>query len=132
MPDLQDLPTELVAQVVSYLPTAQATANLRKISPILSQAVGDEAWKSFVRSNFPSLSVKSKCIKGDWEFAAHSLTTQSRNLDRKAFLARYLEPKQYTRLTEFRPGDRWRLGRGQSMGYQPIIDSYEEQLGEYF
>jgi len=132
MPGLQDLPTELVAQAVSYLPTAQSVANLRKTSQHMHRTVDDEAWKSFVWSKFPSMSVKSGCAKGDWEFVARSLTTLSRNLDRKAFLARYLEPKQYTRLPEFQSSDRWRLGRGQSMGYRPIIDSYEEQLGEHF
>jgi len=132
MPDLHHLPTELLAQVVSYLPTAQSVASLRKTTSHLHRTVDDEAWKSFVWSKFPSLSVNGSHAKGDWEFVARSLTTLSRNLDRKAFLARYLEPKQYTKLPEFQPSDRWRLGRGQSMGYRPVVDSYEERFGEHF
>lgn len=130
MRGIQDLPPELIAQVVSYLPTAQATANFSQTSQHFKRDVDDAAWQSFVSSRFPSIQVRGDSINRDWKSVAHSLTALSQNLDRKAFLARYLEPKKYIQLPNFQLGNRWKLGRGQSMGYRPIIDSYEELCGD--
>lgn len=130
MPGIQDLPPEVVDQVASYLPTARTATNLRETSKRLSTTINDRAWSEFVRLRFPSIPVEGGYINGDWKSVAQGLTTLSRNLDRKAFLARFVEPREYSNLPEHQP--RWKLGSGQSMGYRPIIDSHEELTGEHF
>lgn len=130
MPGIQDLPPEVVDQVASYLPTARAATNLRQTSKRLRATINDHAWSEFVRLKFPSISIEGGNIN-DWKSVTHGLTTLSRNLDRKAFLARFVAaPREYERLPEYQL--KWKLGRGQSMGYRPIIDSYEEMTGEHF
>ena len=121
----QELPPEIISEVVSHLPTARSVANLGRTSRYLRQIVNEDGWKSFVQARFPS-----SPVIGDWKIAAHSLTTLSRNFDRKAFIARYIRPSQ--RILHLPQGitrEMWSPPREQTMGYQPIIDSYEALTG---
>ena len=122
---LGELPTELLSQIVSYVPNAREIAHLSRTSRALNKFVQDEGWKVFTKSRFPSLEATEP-----WNEAAHDLTTLSRNWDRRAFVARYLEPSK--RILSFPSGEistQWRRPKGQTMGFQPVIDSYLEHPG---
>lgn len=122
---LDDLPFELLSHIVSYLPTAQSVHHLALSCRALNDVVQKEGWKVFARSRFPSVPVP-----GHWRDASHALTTLSRNWDRRALLPRYLNPS--SSITILPGGERkpkWSRPIGQTMGYQPVIDSYEEWNG---
>ncbi|KIW02530.1 uncharacterized protein PV09_06328 [Verruconis gallopava] len=122
---LHNLPVELLNQIVTYLPTAQSVAYLSRCNHVLHRYCEEEGWKVFVQTRFPSFNIKQ-----NWKAAAHSLTTYSRDLDRHAFLARYVEPANFiVKLPQRELETQWRRPRGQTMGYQPVIDSYEEATG---
>ncbi|TID15312.1 hypothetical protein E2P81_ATG08375 [Venturia nashicola] len=122
---LQELPFELLSQVVALLPTAQSVHHLSLCNHALHRFIEDEGWKIFVQTQFPSLPARDY-----WREAAQSMTTLSRNYDRKAFLARYVEPSNFVvSLPDRDLKTEWRKPRGQTMGYQPVIDSYEESIG---
>ena len=122
---LAGLPFELLAHVVAYLPAASAVHALSLTCRTLKKFVDQEGWRIFTRERFPSLSTPML-----WRDAAHALTTLSRNWDRRALVARYLEPNgAITTLPAGNQIQRWRRPRGQSMGYQPVIDSSSEWTG---
>lgn len=122
---LHELPVELLNHIVTYLPTAQAVTRLSTCNQVLHRYFKEEGWKLWVQKHFPSFKITHK-----WEAAAHALTTYSRNLDRRAFLARYIEPSNFiVKLPQRELDTQWRRPRGQTMGYQPVIDSYEESTG---
>jgi WD40 repeat protein len=122
---IHEVPVELLNHIVTYLPTAQAAAHLSSSNHALRRYFEDEGWKIFVQSRFPSFN-----ITGNWKAAAHTLTTYSRNLDRRAFLGRYVEPSNFiVKLPQRELETKWRKPRGQTMGYQPEIDCYEEASG---
>lgn len=82
----------------------------------------ESGWRLFVITKFPSIS-----ISAFWKDATHALTTLSRNLDRRAFIADDLEPRgQIHCLPDSTVQERWLRPRGQTMGYQAVLDSYEE------
>ncbi|KAI9712650.1 MAG: hypothetical protein M1820_001271 [Bogoriella megaspora] len=122
---LAQLPFELLAHVVAYLPTANALRTFSLTCRTLKRFVDQEGWRIFTHQRFPSIPVPPL-----WKDAAHALTTLSKNWDRKAFIARYLEPNGVvTALPTGYQIQKWRRPRGQSMGYQPVIDSYLEWTG---
>jgi len=126
---LDTLPAEIILQIISYAPTAQFLAHLSLTNRKLRLLIENEGWKVFVNSRFPSIPVPPY-----WKDAAHALTTLSRNWDRKAFIARHFEPAN-TRLHTLPAAnivdvrDRWKATHAQTMGYQPVIDSYEQWTG---
>ncbi|KAF2841849.1 hypothetical protein M501DRAFT_1054614 [Patellaria atrata CBS 101060] len=124
---LSNLPIELLSNIVAYLPNAQTIHHLSRTCHALNAYVQKEGWKVFCRSNFPSIYLDADT---DWQGAAQALTAASRNWDRRAFLARYLEPSgSVTDVTTWKPIPKWRRPRGQTMGYRPVLDSYEESTG---
>src|SRR5882762_3635393 len=88
---LEDLPFELLSHIYTNLPTAQSVSHLSLTCRTLHSFTAKEGWKIFLRTRFPSLPVPA-AETHDLREAVHGLTTLSRNWDRKAFLARYLEP----------------------------------------
>ncbi|KAL8826262.1 MAG: hypothetical protein Q9191_003912 [Dirinaria sp. TL-2023a] len=115
---LEELPPELLAQLIVHCENAQTLLRIALTCKRLNHFIQTDGFRVFVQTRFPSFQTPPL-----WKDAAHSLTTWSRNWDRKAFIARYIEP--------FRPGQNvsnWNLShqRRQTMGYQPVIDSYEE------
>ncbi|KAF2488459.1 hypothetical protein BU16DRAFT_520608 [Lophium mytilinum] len=122
---LDKLPFELLSHIHTYLDTAQAVAHLSVTCRRLHTFSAKEGWKIFLRTRFPSLSTPSQ--PNDYKEVAHGLTTLSRNWDRKGFVARYLEPAgSITSLPTWEQVPRWQHKDGQTIGYQPCIDSYEE------
>jgi WD40 repeat protein len=126
---LPDLPTEILLQIISYAPTVQLLSRLSLTNRKLHTIIESEGWKVFVLARFPSIPVPPY-----WKDAAHALTTLSRNWDRKAFIARHFEPAN-TKIHCLPEGntvdvrDKWKASHGQTMGYQPVIDSYEQWTG---
>lgn len=126
---LEDFPFELLSHIYTNLPTAQSVSHLSLTCRTLHSFTAKEGWKIFLRTRFPSLPVPA-AETHDLREAVHGLTTLSRNWDRKAFLARYLEPYGcITSLATRAQIPQWNRPQGQTMGYQPSIDSYEEWTG---
>lgn len=122
---LTDLPPELLDQIATSLPTARSVANLGRTNKDLHAFVekGQDAWKNFVPARFPTLCPTQPPLhKG----VARTLTTLSKAWDRRAFVARYIEPNGDIRVF---PGDkrieRWKRPRGQTIGFTPQLDCFE-------
>ena len=118
---LDELPPELLAQLVVHWENARTLLQFALTCKRLNHFIQTDGFRVFVQTRFPSFQTPPF-----WKDAAHSLTTWSRNWDRKAFIARYVGP--------VRPGPntpKWTIPhqRRQTMGYQPVIDSYEEFVG---
>ncbi|KAI4187931.1 MAG: hypothetical protein LQ348_003994 [Seirophora lacunosa] len=114
---LEDLPPELLAQIVSYSANARTLCcvalTCRKLHEFFQS---NEGYRAFVQRRFPSIQTPP-C----WKDAAHGLTTLSRAWDRKSIVARCIRPPQGPWKPRFQDQ---RRARGQTMGYQPVIDSY--------
>lgn len=139
---LTELPSELLGCVLVGIETAQTLSHLSLTCKALHEYIEKHGYRIFVQSRFPSIGLptSSGVLVGDsvqstrftarfWKDAAHGLTTLSRNLDRRAFVA------QGIRDPEFKPANRvigtFRRRRqlGPSMGFVPVIDSYEVWFG---
>lgn len=126
---LSDLPSELLDHITSYLPTASAVSNLSRTSRSLKQAVEKDGWATFNRSRFPSLQIPHPRVATTSSYqkdVSRTLVTLSRNWDRRAFVARYVEPSGDIKTF---PGnnklDKWKRPRGQTIGFTPKLDSFE-------
>ena len=122
---LTDLPPELLEHITNYLPTASAIAGLGRTSKRLHTWVEKDAWKTFARNAFPSL-----CPQGtlpSYTGTTRTLTTLSKAWDKRAFVARYVEPQgQITSYPSGKQLDRWKPPRGQTIGFTPQLDVFEE------
>ncbi|KAL8710706.1 MAG: hypothetical protein Q9220_004724 [cf. Caloplaca sp. 1 TL-2023] len=119
---LVDLPPELLAHIVSYAENTWTLLCLALCCKKLNDYIQRDGYRVFVQSHFPSIP-----IPPSWKDAAHALTTRRRAWDRKSLTARYLYPPQHKTLSQ--PTNHGRRARGQTIGYQPIIDSYESWTG---
>jgi WD40 repeat protein len=121
---LADIPIELLNQVVSHCP-ATSVGHLSRTSKSLHEFVEKEGWRTFTQTHFTSVGTSLY-----WRDAARSLTTLSRNWQRRAFLATYLAPSgDATALPAWQAIKKWRRPAGQTMGFQPAVDSYEHFIG---
>jgi hypothetical protein len=122
----QDLPFEVIQQIIGHLSTASSLVNLslanRDIHAIIS-ADDYACFRTFVQKRFPT--IKTPPL---WRDAARVLTSRSRAWDRRAFIARECHP----------PPDKIYAGGDHppdhqpprsSVGYHPVIDSYETWHG---
>ena len=123
-PSFEFLPLELLCQVVTHCENAKALLNLSLTCKRLNHFIHTDGFRVFVQHRFPSFQTPPY-----WKDAAHALTTWSRNWDRKAFIARRIKPYQGPHSDRpcgpFNQASRPR----QTMGYLPVIDSYEEWVG---
>ncbi|KAL8653272.1 MAG: hypothetical protein Q9210_002199 [Variospora velana] len=114
---LEDLPPELLAQIVSYAANARTLSCVALTCSKLHKFLqSNEGYRAFVQRRFPSIQTPP-C----WKDAAHGLTTLSRAWVRKSIVARCIRPPQDPRRPRIQDQ---RRPRGQTMGYQPVIDSY--------
>lgn len=113
---LSDTPPEILTQIATHLTTAQSLAHLSLTCKRLNEFAEADGWRALVQSRFPSIKTPPY-----WKEAAHGLTTLSKAWDRKSFICRDMEP----------PGPTRHSGRTQrqTMGYQPVIDSYLDWIG---
>lgn len=121
---LTDLPPELWDHITEYLPTAASIASLSRTNKSLNAFVAKDAWKSFARNHFPSICpLESPSYKD----TARTLTTLSKAWDKRAFVARYINPSgQITAFPGRKKSDRWKRPQGQTIGFTPQLDVYEE------
>lgn len=143
---LEDLPPELLAQVVEQITSARSLRNLSLTCRSIHRFVDKDGYRIFVKSRFPSfaINIPSDCQNSPqcftrtaspslnpekaaafWKDAARATTTLSRNWDRRAFVAHVIrEPSVKTDSTAVDHARR-RRHRDQSMGFIPVIDCYE-------
>lgn len=113
---LDQLPAEIIEQVLGHLPSVSAILNLssanRKLHKIISDT-DNRVFRAFVQTSFPTISSKPP-----WREAAFELTSRSRAWDRRAFIARECIPPA---------GDASREAphRTQRFGHVTRVDSYE-------
>ncbi|KAL9124647.1 MAG: hypothetical protein Q9217_006043 [Psora testacea] len=131
---LADLPIEVLSQIICYVVTVKDLSHLALTCKKLYSLVAEDGYRIFIRSRFPSIYIsppaagqrKSETLF--WRDAAHSLTTLSRNWDRKAFIAQSISPSGDISNPVMENRQRYRGRRSmpvQTMGYTPVIDSHE-------
>ncbi|KAK5102388.1 hypothetical protein LTR70_000174 [Exophiala xenobiotica] len=114
---IDQLPQELLEQILGYLPTASSITNVSQVSQKLYASVrkGENViFHDFVKRQFPTIDAAPP-----WQKAAFGLTSRSRAWDRRAFVARECTPPRVEG-EQTTPN-----GRGQTFGFMPVIDSYE-------
>lgn len=118
---LKDLPPELLGHIVSYIEEVRTLLRLTLTCKKLHDFIERDGYRVFVQSRYPPP------IPPFWKDATHALTKLSRAWEQKSLIPRYIEPPQdVIRPRARNTGSR---ARGQTMGYQPVIDSYEAWTG---
>jgi WD40 repeat protein len=140
---LASLPIEVLSLILSDLPSARDVYNLALCSHRFSHFVKSDGWRIFCSTRFPSIYLNLPGI-GSHARAAHAMPSRARNVDRTALLASHMQPKFYNATSEddesvtgawsqCKQVDAATLrryhGRKQTMGWQPIIDSVEVNMG---
>lgn len=119
---IDQLPPEIILQILGHLPTVTAILNLcttnRKLWEIFKND-RSAIFHTFVHRAFPSIHSTPP-----WQEAASRLTSRSRAWDRKAFIARECAPPRDDN------EDAPRNARWQHFTYVPVIDSYETTDGQ--
>lgn len=113
---LDQLPAEIIEQILGYLPSISAILNLSCTNRRLHQVIveGDSrVFRAFVKVSFPSIQARPP-----WRQAAFALTSRSRAWDRRAFIARECAPPQSS-------APRGPPVRTQWYGHVTRVDSYE-------
>ncbi|KAJ5062571.1 hypothetical protein J3E74DRAFT_416486 [Bipolaris maydis] len=121
MAALNTLPNEILSLITRHLDRPKDVLNLSLVCRRLGDFAKLDGWKALLKGRFGFGGLDS-----DARVAVHGLTTLYRNWNRKGFIAAYLEPRRNTMSLNTWRSERWRLPQGQTMGYQPSIDSYEE------
>lgn len=114
---IDQLPQELLEQILGYMPAASSITNVAQVNRKLCAAVrkGENIiFHDFVKRQFPTIATAPP-----WRKAAFGLTSRSRAWDRRAFVARECTPPRVE------GDDAVPNGRGQTFGFMPVIDSYE-------
>ncbi len=137
-----ELPPELLGCILAEIETARALSHLSVTCKNLHAFIERHGYRIFVQSRFPSINLPILCeIRGDdgmgsarhtsrfWKDAAHGLTTLSRNLDRRAFVAQGIRHPDSNVSNRVIGTFRRRRPFGPSMGFVPVIDSYEVWSG---
>ena len=127
--DLNELPSEILDEVLSHVDTAQSLCNLSQTCKNIHSHVQSSGFHIFVKNQFPCLRLDPKGIPSRqnsavfWKDAACAMSALAVNWDRRALLARQvLHPKQdNTRM--------YRPRRPQRMGFIPVLDSYQDWNG---
>ncbi|KAF2866973.1 hypothetical protein BDV95DRAFT_611258 [Massariosphaeria phaeospora] len=123
---LSALPNEILSLVTNHLDRPKDLLHLSLSSRRLYDFSQLDGWKALLKGRFGL-----KGLDSDARTAVHGLTTLYRNWDRKAFVARYLDPAPDTTDMSTWENLKWRGPQGQTMGYQPSIDSYEDVFGSW-
>lgn len=126
MATLSTLPNEIISIITSHFDTPRDLLHLALTSRRLSEFAKLDGWKALLKGRF-----HVSGLDADARNSVHGLTTLYRNWSRKGFIARYLEPSTETLSLNDWESTPWRGPRGQTMGYQPSIDGYEETIGSW-
>lgn len=121
------LPPELLAQAIAHLETVRPLFRFSQTCKRFYIFVQQHGFQSFVKTRFPHIQPPALHPQSFWRDAALGLTTLERNWDRKAFIAwninSYVDDAQDPRR------DRTYYRSGQTMGFVPVLDSYEAWYG---
>lgn len=119
---LEELPEEVLLNIIAYLPTIAAITSLAQTSRRFHTIVtGDDqsAFRIFVQRSFPSIKTTTR-----WREAAEALTSRSRAWDRRALVVRDCCPPETLSISA-QDDNRRRI----TTGFAPALDSYENLLG---
>lgn len=127
---LATLPPELLAQIVVYIDTARAILHLALTCRKAHAFVENDGFRVFVQTRFPYIKPPSRPSPLFWKEAALGLTSLAKNWDRKAFIAWSINPQKEVSRDNRSQRTRGRPAQvGQTMGFTPVIDSYESWYG---
>ena len=126
MAALDTLPNEILSLITNHLERPRDLLYLSLVSRRLREFAKLDGWKALLKGRFGLGGLDPDAYN-----AVHGLTTLCRNWDRRGLIARYLEPTEKTMSMNTWQAERWRGPQGQTMGYQPSIDSYEEMYGSW-
>lgn len=126
MAALSLLPNEILSLITAHLEHPRDLLQLSLSNRRLSEFAKLDGWKALLRGRFGFSGLDL-----DARNSVHGLTTLYRNWERKGLIAKYLEPSMMTTSINTWQTQTWRGPRGQTMGYQPSIDSYEEVHGAW-
>ena len=126
MATIDTLPNEILSLITTHLERPRDLLYLSLASRRLGEFANLDGWKALLRGRFGLSGLDADAYN-----AVHGVTTLCRNWDRRGLIARYLEPTEKTMSMNTWRAERWRGPQGQTMGYQPSIDSYEEIYGSW-
>ncbi|KAL1801733.1 hypothetical protein ACET3X_002075 [Alternaria dauci] len=126
MAALDTLPNEILSLITNHLERPRDLLYLSLVSRRLREFAKLDGWKALLKGR-----LGLGGLDPDAYSAVHGLTTLCRNWERRGLIARYLEPTEKTMSMNTWQAERWRGPQGQTMGYQPSIDSYEEMYGSW-
>ena len=127
---LVTLPPELLAQIVGYIDTVRAISHLAMTCRKAHAFVQNDGFRVFVQTRFPYIKPPTRHSSSFWTEAALGLTSLANNWDRKAFIAWNMNPQKEVGLDLRGQRTRGRPAQvGQTMGFTPVIDSYEAWYG---
>ncbi|KAI1406188.1 hypothetical protein F4819DRAFT_493840 [Hypoxylon fuscum] len=119
---LTDLPSDIFYIVISYLDTAKSVSNLALTCKGLYHLVIERGWRIFVTTRFNTFSFSEPSSENEWKELARSLTSQSRDWDRRAFvLAVHRHPQKA-------PKQRAQSGF-QSIPGNILVDASRQRIG---
>ena len=124
---LANLPLELLAQIVAHLETARALSNFSQTCARIRNFIEQDGFRVFVQKRFPYVQAPPVHPPSFWRGAAHGLTTLERNWERRSFIAWSINPRAEDNQEHRRQRSYFRSG--QTMGFVPVIDSYEMWYG---
>lgn len=81
---LQDLPDDIVLEVIDHLDTARDVAHLSRLARHTHSLVQQDGWRTFVRTRFPSLDIPSNA-QTIWSAVADRATYLDRCWDKRGF-----------------------------------------------
>lgn len=136
--NLIHFPPELLGCVLSQIETAQTLSRLSQTCTSLHAYIENNGYRIFVQRRFPSIAIPASAIPDRnggvdaareaakfWKDVAHGLTSLSRNWDRRALVAQAIQDPEFKRGNTAVESARARGQRGPTIGFIPVIDSYE-------
>ena len=130
MDKLATLPPELLAQIVGHIDSVRAISHLAMTCRKAHAFVENDGFRVFVQTRFPYIKPPTIHSSSFWKEAAHGLTSLAKNWDRKAFIAWNINPQKDVDRDLRSQRSRGRPAPfGQTMGFTPVIDSYEAWYG---
>ena len=127
---LATLPPELLTQIFGHIDTVRALSHLALTCRKAHAFVENDGFRVFVQTRFPYIKPPTRPSPLFWKEAALGLTSLAKNWDRKAFIARSINPRKEVSPDHGSQRSRGRPAQvGQTMGFTPAIDSYEAWYG---
>ncbi|KAI0120453.1 hypothetical protein F4776DRAFT_665586 [Hypoxylon sp. NC0597] len=123
-PNLTTLPADILYIVLTYLDTTKSVAHLAATCKSLHHLISERGWRIFVTSRFNTFTLTEISSSDEWKELARSLTSQSRDWDRRALVVDNLNPP-----TKYRGRNRNRFRSGQSIPSNIIVDAHHQHQG---